>query len=98
MPRLTRAQPVASAAVSESSSRIPPDSSTCDVELADHLGEQFAVGAAAERGVQVHEVDPFGAVALPAQRGVQRRAVLGFAAGLALHQAHGSTLDDVDGG
>ena len=68
------------------------------VELADDLGQQFAVGAATERGVQVDQVDPVGSVALPAQCGVQRRAVLGFAAGLALHQAHGTTVDHVDGG
>ena len=68
------------------------------VELADHLGQQFAVGAAAERGVEVDEVDPLGAVALPGQRGVQRGAVLGFAAGLALHQAHRLAVDHVDGG
>ncbi len=66
------------------------------VEFAHHLGQQFAIGTAAERGVQVDQVDPVGAVTLPAQRRVQRRAVLGFAAGLALHQAHGSALDDVD--
>src|SRR5262249_45799528 len=59
---------------------------------------KFAVGAAAERGVQVHQMDPVGAITLPAQRGVERGAVLGFAAGLALYQAHGATLDHVDGG
>ena len=69
-----------------------------DVELADHLGEQFTVGAAAERGVQVDEVDPLGAVALPTHGGVQRGAVLGFAAGLALYQADGLAVDDVDSG
>ena len=69
-----------------------------DVELADHLGEQFAVGSATERGVQVDQVDPFRPVALPAHRGLQRRAVLGFASGLALYQAHGAALDDVHGG
>ena len=69
-----------------------------DVELADHLGEQFAVGAAAERGVKVDQMNPFGPVALPAQRGVQRGAVLGLAAGLTLHQSNGLALDDVDGG
>src|SRR5271166_604347 len=68
------------------------------VELADDLGEQFAVGAAAERGVQVDQVDPFGTVALPAQRGGHRRAVLGFAAGFALYQAHGTAVDHVDRG
>ena len=42
------------------------------VELAHHLGEQFTIGTAAERGVQVDQMNPLGAVALPAQRGVQR--------------------------
>ena len=41
-----------------------------DVQLADDRGEQLGVGAAAERGVEVDEVDPLGAVALPGQRGV----------------------------
>ena len=36
-----------------------------DVELADDLGQQVAVAAAAERGVEVDEVDPLGA-GLPA--------------------------------
>ena len=67
-----------------------------DVELADDLGEQFAVVAAAERGVEVDQVDPLGAVALPVHRGVERRAVLGLAAGLALHEADGPALHDVD--
>ena len=43
-----------------------------DQVLAHDLGEQLTVGAAAECRVQVDQVNPFGAVALPAQRSVQR--------------------------
>ena len=43
-------------------------------------------------------MDPLGAVALPGQRGVQRIAVAGLGAGLALDQAHGLAVGDVDGG
>ena len=98
VPRLTRAQPVASARSSEASSRMPPDSSTCDVQLADDRGEQLGVGAAAERGVEVDEVDPLGAVALPGQRRVARVAVGGLGARLALDEADGLAVRDVDGG
>ena len=76
---LTRAAPVASAARSDSSSRMPPDSSTLHVEAADHVGEQRGVGAPAEGGVEVDQVDPVGAVALPGQRRLQRVAVRGLA-------------------
>ena len=68
-----------------------------DVELADDLGEQFAVRSPAERGVEVDEVDPLGAVALPGHRGVQRGAVFGFAARLPLHKPHRLAVHDVDG-
>ena len=81
-----------------SSSRMPPDSSTCDVELADDLGQQLAVAAAAERGVEVDQVDPLGAAPTARQRGVERVAVAGLAAGLALHQPDGLAVGDVDGG
>ena len=69
-----------------------------DVELADDPGEQLAVAAAAERGVEVDQVHPLGAVAAARQRGLERVAVGGLAAGLALHQADGLTVGDVDGG
>jgi hypothetical protein len=42
------------------------------VELADHLGQQLAIGASTEGRVQVDQVHPIGAVALPVQRSVQR--------------------------
>ena len=41
----------------------------CDVQLPHDVGEQGTVVAAAERGVEVDEVHPLGAVTLPAQRG-----------------------------
>ena len=43
-------------------------------------------------------MDPLGTVALPGHRGIQSGTVFGFAACLALHQAYGAALDDVDGG
>src|SRR5699024_4606156 len=69
-----------------------------DVEGADDLGEQVTVGAATERGVEVHQVDPLGAVGLPLQGGVQRGAVGGLRAGLALDEADRLAVGDVDGG
>ena len=54
--------------------------------------------AAAERRVQVDQMDPLGAVRLPGKRGGQRGAVGGLDAGLALHQADGLAVGDVDGG
>ena len=42
-------------------------------------------------------MDPLGAVALPGHRGVKGGAVLGFAARLALDQAHRLAVHDVDG-
>ena len=69
-----------------------------DVERADHPGQQLAVAAPAEGGVEVDQVHPLGAVALPGQRGLERVAVGGLAAGLALHQADGLAVGDVDGG
>ena len=46
-----------------------------DVERADDLGLQRAVAAAAERRVEVDEVQPLGAGVLPAPRGGDRVAV-----------------------
>src|SRR6185312_10599997 len=69
-----------------------------DVQRADDLGEQLTVAAAAECGVEVHEMDPLGAVALPGHRGVQRGPVVGFAACLSLDKPHGLAVDDVDSG
>ena len=43
-------------------------------------------------------MDPLGPVGLPGQRRVQRRAVVGLAAGPALDEADGLAVGDVDGG
>ena len=94
---LTRAQPVASARSSEASSRMPPDISTFDVDLADDLRQQRRVRAAPERGVQVHQVDPLRAGVLPGQRGVHRVAVGGLGPGGALHQPYRLAARHVDG-
>ena len=75
VPRLTRAHPVARAASRLASSRIPPLSSTRTSRVPTTRREQLGVGAAAERGVEVDEVDPLGAGGLPAERGLQRVAV-----------------------
>ena len=77
---------------------MPPESSTSTSSVADDPGQQLAVGAAAEGGVEVDQVHPLRAVALPGQRGLERVAVGGLAAGLALDQAHGLAVGDVDGG
>ncbi len=69
-----------------------------NVELADDFGEQFAVRPAAERGIEVHEMDPLGTVTLPGHGGVQRGAVFGFAARLPLHKPHRLAVHHVDGG
>ena len=59
-----------------------------DVEPAHHIGEQSRVGAAAERGVQVDQVDPLRPGLLPGQRGLERVAVAGLAARRALDQPY----------
>ena len=69
-----------------------------DVEGADDLRLQLAVVAAAERGVEVDEVDPLGAGLLPAQRGLDRVAEALLGAGHALDQLDGLAARDVDGG
>jgi hypothetical protein len=69
-----------------------------DIEFADDPGEQFTVGATAERGVQIDQMDPFGAVLLPRQGRVAGRTVTGFAARRALYQADGLSIGDIDSG
>ena len=69
-----------------------------DVHGAGDLGDQLPVVAGAEGGVQVDQVQPLGARALPGQGGLQRVAVGGLGAGLAVHEADGLAVADVDGG
>ena len=77
---------------------MPPLISTFTSSLPDDLGQQLAVGATAERGVEVDEVHPLGPVGLPLQGGLDRVAVGRLRARLALDQAHGLAVGDVDGG
>ena len=60
-----------------------------DVEGADDLGEQVAVVAAAEGGVEVDQVDPLRTGLLPAQRRLDRVAEALLRAGHALHELDG---------
>ena len=53
--------------------------------------------AAAERRVEVDEVDPLGAALLPVQGGLDRVAEALLGAGDALHELHGLPARDVDG-
>ena len=69
-----------------------------DVQLADHLGDHVAVVSPSERRVQVDEVQPPRAVALPLQRGRDRVAVLLAGARDALHELDGLAADNVDSG
>ena len=80
------------------SSRMPPDSSTATSSRATTSASSSRFEPAPERGVEVDEVDPLGARLLPGQRGVERVAVGGLAPGLALDEAHGLAVGDVDGG
>ena len=69
-----------------------------DIQRPDHLGKQFAVAAPAERSIEVNQVDPLRAIALPGECSIQSRTVFGLAAGLALDQSDGTALDHIDGG
>src|SRR6185437_10363098 len=57
-----------------------------DVDLAHHVGQQVRVRPAAERRVQVDQVNPGRPGPLPGQRGLHRVAVLAAAAGYALDE------------
>ncbi len=56
------------------------------------------VRAAPEGRVEVHEVQPLRALALPFEGGLDRVAVLLAGAGHALHELDGLAAGDVDGG
>ena len=90
MPRLTRRQPVASAALERLGVADAAAHLDLDVEPADDAGEQLGVGAAAEGGVEVDQVQPLGALLLPGQGGLDRVAELAPGAGDALHELHGA--------
>src|SRR5699024_9776602 len=65
---------------------VPDPSGQLDVEVdgGDHLGQQRRVRAAAEGGIEVDQVQPARAAVLEGERGVQRGAVGGLGARLAL--------------
>ena len=70
-----------------------------DADRRDHRADRVRLRQAVDRRVEVHEVDPLGALRLPAPRhlgGVH--PVEGLLAGAALPQAHHATLAHVDGG
>src|SRR5262249_55006104 len=69
-----------------------------DVEPAHHAGDQYGVGPAAEGGVEVDQVDPFGPGRLPGQRRRKRVAVAGLGARRALYQPYRLTARHVHGG
>ena len=100
VPRLMRLAPVSSAA---SSARVVADAAgELDVDAARPVLMTFlmtpCVVAAAEGGVEVDEVDPLGALARPVGGGVDGIAVAGLGAGLALGEADGLAVGDVDRG
>ena len=95
---LTRRQPVASAAAERLVVADAAAQLDLDVERADDLGQQLAVVAAAEGGVEVDQVDPLRAGLLPAQRRLERVAEALLGAGDALDQLDGLAVGDVDGG
>ena len=69
-----------------------------DVQLPDHAREQLGVGATAERGVEVDQVDPLRATDLPRESGVARRAAGGLDTDLTLDEPDGLAVGHVDGG
>ena len=77
---------------------MPPLISTLTSRVATTRASSSRLRPAAEGGVEVDEVHPLGAVALPLQRRLDRVAVRRLAARLALHQADGLAVGDVDGG
>src|SRR5699024_96924 len=62
------------------------------------LADDLEVATSAEGGIEVDEVNPLGPGVLPGHGGLDRRAVAGLRAGLALDEADGLALGDVDGG
>lgn len=98
VPRLTRVQPVARAAASEASSRMPPDSSTLmsRVSVIPRTRSRLEpVPKAASRSTRCSHSAP---AVLPGEGGGERLAEGGLGAGGALDQADGLPVPDVDGG
>lgn len=97
VPTLTRRQPVDSAKAKESASRIPGQLDL-QIQSTDDVGDDLPVVATSEGGIEVDEVDPLGALVLPAFGGQPRVAELPARSGDALLKLHGTSLGDVDGG
>jgi hypothetical protein len=53
------------------------------------MGKERCVAAAAEGSIEVNEVDPLRTLLDPRSSSVDRRAVLGLASCLALHEPYG---------
>ena len=69
-----------------------------DVQLTDDGGEQLGIGATAECGIEVDQVDPLRATGLPRARRVERSTVLGLAPGGALRKSNRLTSGHIDSG
>src|SRR5690606_20412616 len=69
-----------------------------EVHVDRDLGDQLTAVHGADRGGQVDQEQPFGAGPLAGEGGVARGAVGGLGAGLAVHEADGLAVADVDGG
>ena len=95
----TRAHPVPSAAASDGVVADSAGQFDRDVEPRRQCSAaSSAVGPAAERGVQVDQVNPLRPGPLPGQRGVQRVAVARLGPGRALHQPDRLAAGHVHGG
>ena len=94
-----RAAPLSSAA---SSVRVVADAARqLDLhapDLLDDATQDARVAAAAERRVEVDEVDPLGTLAREVERGVDGVAVVRLGARLALREAHRPAARDIDSG
>ena len=94
---LTRRQPVAKRGCEALVVADPARHLDVDVERPDDLGQQVAVVPAPEGRVEVDQVHPLRARALPAQRGLDRVAEDALAAGDTLHELDGAAVGHIDG-
>ena len=99
VPMLTRCAPVAergleARVVADAAGQLDPHV----LHAVDHGLDDLEVAAAAERGVEVDEVDPGRALIRPVARGGDRVAVPGLAARLPLHEPDGLPAGHIDGG